>query len=77
MWVASLASAVWLGVQGCHVRDVVVDMSIRGAMYSIIDASSATSSSSQTSSRCSLADLLGTIGGECVDLVCFGVFVVL
>lgn len=77
VWVASLASAVRLGVPGCHMRVVAMDMSIRGAMYSIIDASSATSSSSQASSCCSLADLLDTMDGECDDLVWLGVFVVL
>lgn len=48
-----------------------------GRYYSITDASSATSSSSQASSCGPLADLLGAVGGECVYLVWLDVFVVL
>ena len=51
-------------------------MSFRGAMYSIIYTPPTASSPSQTISRCLLADPLGTKGGECVELVWLGVFVV-
>ena len=40
VWVALLALAARLGVPVCHVWVVAVGMSIRGAMYFIIDASS-------------------------------------
>jgi hypothetical protein len=75
-FVASPASAVRLGVPSCHARAVAEGMSIRGAMYSIINTSPTVSSPSQAISRCPLADPLGTKGGECVELVWLGVFVV-
>ena len=76
VWVASFASVTRLGVPCCHVLVGVVGMGIRGVMYSIFDASFSMSSPSRASSFCPLADLLGAMGGECVDLVCLG-FVVL